>query len=220
METTNKYINLDEAQSETVKLNTQAGELETAIKETHYIPSQHAAERFAERVWGCTTQPEKIKQANLRSEEIRVFLNKLCTYGECVYRGKIRQYNECLVYKKDNWIVLVSPSNNKIITCYPIKLGLDEEFDKKFVDGMSKKLQEATGKKLDIEIKIEESNKEFNNKIKENKRKINELKSIIKVLENENEGLQLCIDNSDADLKKAQLDIENIIDSLTKKNNT
>lgn len=37
METTNKYINLDEAQSETVKLNTQAGELETAIKETHYI---------------------------------------------------------------------------------------------------------------------------------------------------------------------------------------
>ena len=85
---------------------------------------------------------------------------------------------------------------------------------------MSKKLQEATGKKLDIEIKIEESNKEFNNKIKENKRKINELKSIIKVLENENEGLQLCIDNSDADLKKAQLDIDNIIDSLTKKNNT
>lgn len=29
----------------------------------------------------------------------------------------------------------------------------------------------------------------------------------------ENEGLQLCIDNSDADLKKAQLDIDNIIDS-------
>lgn len=58
METTNKYINLDEAQSETVKLNTQAGELETAIKETHYIPSQHAAERFAERVWGCTTTRE------------------------------------------------------------------------------------------------------------------------------------------------------------------
>lgn len=26
METTNKYINLDEAQSETVKLNTQAGQ--------------------------------------------------------------------------------------------------------------------------------------------------------------------------------------------------
>lgn len=85
---------------------------------------------------------------------------------------------------------------------------------------MSKKLQEATEKKLDIEIKIEESNKEFNNKIKENKGKINELKSIIKVLENENEGFQLCIDNSDADLKKAQLDIDNIIDSLTKKNNT
>lgn len=163
METTNKYINLDEAQSETVKLKTQAGGLETAIKETHYIPSQHAAERFAERVWGCTTQPEKIKQANLRSEEIRVFLNKLCTYGECVYRGKIRQYNECLVYKKDNWIVLVSPSNNKIITIYPIKLGLDEEFDKKFVDGMTKKLEEATERKLEIEIKIEESNKEFKN---------------------------------------------------------
>lgn len=220
METTNKYISLNEAQPETVKLNTQTSELEKVIKETHYIPSQHAAERFAERVWGCTTQPEKIKQANLRSEEIRIFLNKLCTYGKCVYRGKIRQYNECLVYKKDNWIVLVSPSNNKIITCYPIKLGLDEEFDKKFVDGMTKKLEKATERKLEIEIKIEESNKEFKQQIKENNEKVTELKSIIKSLENENEGLQLCIDNSDADLKKAQLDIDNIIDSLTKKNNT
>lgn len=220
METTNKYIGLNEAQPETVKLNTQTSELEKVIKETHYIPSQHAAERFAERVWGCTTQPEKIKQANLRSEEIRTFLNKLCTYGKCVYRGKIRQYNECLVYKKDNWIVLVSPSNNKIITCYPIKLGLDEEFDKKFVDGMTKKLEKATERKLEIEIKTEESNKEFKQKIKENNDKITELKSIIKSLEKENEGLQLYIDNSDADLKKVQLDIDNIIDSLTKKNNT
>ena len=85
---------------------------------------------------------------------------------------------------------------------------------------MTKKLEEATERKLEIEIKIEESNKEFKQKILENNAKVTELKSIIKSLENENEGLQLCIDNSDADLKKAQLDIDNIIDSLTKKNNT
>lgn len=49
-------------------------ELEEAeIKQTHYIPSQHASERFVERAWGYKNQTDKTKYANLRSTEIREF---------------------------------------------------------------------------------------------------------------------------------------------------
>lgn len=188
-------------------------------KETHYIPSQHAAERYAERNWECPTQADKVKTANLRSEEIRKALNKLCTYGECVYEGPIRQYKTTMVYKKDNWVVLVDPTNNKIITCYPVQLGLDEEFDKEYVNKMSEKLQKAKDKKDEIESETAETKKNFKARIDDNKNKINELKSIIKKYEKENEGLQEVIDSCDGDLRKAQIEVEEIIDSLTRKKN-
>lgn len=188
-------------------------------QETHYIPSQHAAERYAERNWDCPTQADKVKTANLRSEEIRKALNKLCTYGECVYEGPIRQYKTTMVYKKDNWVVLVDPTNNKIITCYPVQLGLDEEFDKEYVNKMSEKLQKAKDKKDEIESETAETKKNFKARIDDNKNKINELKSIIKKYEKENEGLQEVIDSCDGDLRKAQIEVEEIIDSLTRKKN-
>ena len=98
-------------------------------EQTHFIPTQHAAERFVERAWGYKNQTDKTKYANLRSTEIREFLNKLCTYGECIFKGRIKQYSEQLVYKKDQWVVLVDPKNNKIITCYPIEFGVGEDYD-------------------------------------------------------------------------------------------
>lgn len=188
-------------------------------QETHYIPSQHAAERYAERNWDCPTQADKIKIANLRSEDIRKALNKLCTYGECVYEGPIRQYKTTMVYKKDNWVVLVDPTNNKIITCYPVQLGLDEDFDKEYVNKMSEKLQNAKDERDKIESEVTETKKNFKARIDDNKNKINELKSIIKKYEKENEGLQEVIDSCDGDLRKAQIEVEEIIDSLTRKKN-
>ena len=127
-------------------------ELEEAeIKQTHYIPSQHASERFVERAWGYKNQTDKTKYANLRSTEIREFLNKLCTYGECIYKGRIKQYSEQLVYKKDQWVVLVDPKNNKIITCYPIEFGVGEDYDIEYVNRMTKLLNEAVENKQKIE---------------------------------------------------------------------
>ena len=124
-----------------------------------------------------------------------------------------------MVYKKDNWVILVDPTNNKIITCYPVQLGLDEEFDKEYVNKMSKKLQNAKDERDKIESEVVETKKNFKSRIDDNKRKINEYKSIIKKFETENEGLQQVIDNCDGDLKMAQAKVEEIVDSLTRKKN-
>lgn len=187
------------------------------IKETHYTVSQHAAERFCEREWGYKTQTDKTKYANLRSTEIRNFLNKLCTYGECIFKGKIRQYNETMVYKKDQWVVLVDPRNNKIITCYPIAFGVGEDYDIEYVNRMSVQLEDAVKNKQEIEVEITECKNNFEEKIKEIDSKINDYKSLINQLQEQKSGYEQIIKNSDSELKEAQIKIESIIESMTHK---
>lgn len=177
-----------ERESEKEEAKDSKEEQKKERQETHYIPSQHAAERYAERNWDCPTQADKVKTANLRSEDIRKALNKLCTYGECVYEGPIRQYKTTMVYKKDNWVVLVDPTNNKIITCYPVQLGLDEDFDKEYVNKMSEKLQNAKDERDKIESEVAETKKNFKFRIDDNKRKINDTKALSKNLKQKTRG--------------------------------
>ena len=107
----------------------------------------------------------------------------------------------------------------KLLTCYPVQLGLDEDFDKEYVNKMSEKLQNAKDERDKIESEVTETKKNFKSRIDDNKRKINEYKSIIKKFGTENEGLQQVIDNCDGDLKMAQTKEEEIIDSLSRKKN-
>lgn len=193
-------------------------ELEEAeIQQTHYIPSQHAAERFVERVWGYKNQTDKTKYANLRSTEIREFLNKLCTYGECIYKGRIKQYSEQLVYKKDQWVVLVDPKNNKIITCYPIEFGVGEDYDIEYVNRMTKQLNEAVENKQTIEEESDTYKLELLEKVDNINSKITEYKTLINQLQEEKQGYEQVIKGHESGVKEAQLKIESIIESLTHK---
>ena len=187
------------------------------IKETHYTVSQHAAERFVERAWGYKNQTDKTKFANLRSTEIREFLNKLCTYGECIFRGRIKQYNETMVYKKDNWVVLVDPNRNNIITCYPIEFDVGEDYNIEYVNRMSKKLQDAVENKKKIEEETNIYKEELQNKIKNIDSKIVDYKTLINDLQQEKQGYEQVLKGHDAGLKEAQMQIESIIESLTHK---
>ena len=141
---------------------------------THYTVSQHAAERFVERAWGYKKQTDKTKFANLRSTEIREFLNKLCTYGKCIFRGRIKQYNETMVYKKDNWVVLVDPNRNNVITCYPMEFDVGEDYNIEYVNRMSKKLQDAVANKQKIEEEVSVYKEELQEKISNISLKITE----------------------------------------------
>ena len=163
------------------------------IKQTHYIPTQHAAERFVERAWGYKNQTDKTKYANLRSTEIREFLNKLCTYGECIYKGRIKQYPEQLVYKKDQWVVLVDPKNNKIITCYPIEFGVGEDYDIEYVNRMTKQLNDAVENKQKIEEESDTYKLELLEKIDSINSKITEYKTLINQLQEEKQGYEQVI---------------------------
>ena len=168
------------------------------VMATNYTVSQHAAERYVERAW-----------------QIKEFLNKLCTYGEIIYDGALKKYKRQLVYKKDNWVIIVDPQRNTIITCYPLQFGAGEDFDIEYVNRMSKKLEEAVENKKKIEEEVDGFKNNYEEKIKNNEDKINEYKKIINTIENENNGLKKIVQNCNADIRAAQSEIENIVESLT-----
>ena len=184
---------------------------------THYTVSQHAAERFVERAWGYKNQTDKTKFANLRSTEIREFLNKLCTYGECIFRGRIKQYNETMVYKKDNWVVLVDPNRNNVVTCYPMEFDVGEDYNIEYVNRMSKKLQDAVENKQKIEEEVSVYKEELQEKISNISSKITEYKTLINDLQEEKQGYEQVLKGHDVGIKEAQIQIESIIESLTHK---
>lgn len=185
------------------------------VMATNYTVSQHAAERYVERAWHYQAQTDKTRIANQRMSEIKEFLNKLCTYGEIIYDGALKKYKRQLVYKKDNWVIIVDPQRNTIITCYPLQFGAGEDFDIEYVNRMSKKLEEAVNNKKKIEDEVNSFKSNYEEKIKHNEEKINEYKKIINTIENENNGLKTIVQNCNADIRAAQLEIENIVESLT-----
>ena len=80
---------------------------------------------------------------------------------------------------------------------------------------MSKKLEEAVNNKKKIEDEVNSFKSNYEEKIKHNEEKINEYKKIINTIENENNGLKTIVQNCNADIRAAQLEIENIVESLT-----
>lgn len=190
---------------------------EQNIKMTNYTISQHAAERYAERALGYTTKTDQVKYANLRSTEIREFINKLCSYGECVFEGKIRNHNHTKIYKNKNWIIVVDPNNNKVVTCYPLLFGVGEDFDIEYSNRLTERLNELVLKKTEIEDEVNAFKDNYLEIIKNNNTKINEYKKIINELIEQNKGYQTIVDNADSDIRKAESDIYNLIDAMTGK---
>lgn len=190
---------------------------EQNIKMTKYAISQHAAERYAERALGYTTKTDQVKYANLRSTEIREFINKLCSYGECIFEGKIRNHNHTKIYKNKNWIIVVDPNNNKVVTCYPLQFGVGEDFDIEYTNRLAKALEELVVKKVEIEDEINSFKDNYLNNIKSNNKKIDEYKGIINQLLEQNKSYQSIVDSVDVDVKTAELDIYNLIDKMTGK---
>lgn len=190
---------------------------EQNIKMTNYAISQHAAERYAERALGYTTKTDQVKYANLRSTEIREFINKLCSYGECIFKGKIRNHNHTKIYKNKNWIIVVDPNNNKVVTCYPLLFGVGEDFDIEYSNRLTERLNELVLKKTEIEDEVNAFKDNYLEIIKNNNTKINEHKKIINKLIEQNKGYQAIVDNADSDIRKAEADIYNLIDAMTGK---
>ena len=185
-----------------------------------YNISKHAQERYAERIMG-KEDIDINRFVTLNEDKIKTDINKLISYGDCIYTGRQSQKDGkgsiVDVFLKDTWVVLADSRTKNVITLYKIDLGLDDEFNKAYVSKMVEKLNtfkeslERTKTQVGIETLA------YREMINDAEIQIKEYKSMIKNLEELCEGYKLIIDGNNVKITQANKDVADVINTLINK---
>ena len=184
------------------------------INENNYSISNHAKQRYAERIMGKDTTIDVARYVTLNEEKIKTEINKLINYGSLIFTGRQQKEGKSKlidVYLKDCWVVLADSKEKNVITLYKIDLGLDDEFNKAYISKMVDKLNTAMATFEETKAQVDCENNEFREIISEAETQIKEYKTIIKNLEDLCSGYKMIIDNNC--VKTAQAN-KKIIDTL------
>lgn len=200
-------------------LVTEVIQQEEQFQEIKYNLSDHAFERYAQRIMGYQNQTDIRRYVNQNRQTIIDRVNKICNYGELFYEGGLRDYPLNKIYVKDNWVVIVDPSKNLVVTLYKVDFGLEVEndgvdFNKLFLDKHKNKLAKAKSEFAKYKEEADVNIKEFQNFKKENDDEIKELNKRIKSLEEQNEGYNKLIKGYKDNVAYKQREITNIVENM------
>lgn len=176
-----------------------------------YIISQHAKERYAERIMNKTHPTDISIYTNDNSEKINSDINKMIEYGELIYSGKNENDQITDIYLKDLWIILIDKNKAKVITLFKIDLGVGEDFDKEFIRRNLDKLVKAKEEYLKAVEDIEKENDNYSNLIVDNEKLIKRYRGIVKQLETQNSAYKDVISSLKVNKEIASKKVNNII---------
>lgn len=185
-----------------------------------YSVSKHAAERYAERV--MDKEGISINAAvTLYREKINTDINKLIKYGEFVYSGNQTQKdgktNLVDVFIKDCWVVIADSKQKNVITLYKIDFGLDDEFNKMYVEKMLEKLNVQKEELKKVQEETHQETEMYRGLITETVAQIREYRSMIKNLEELEASYKTIIENNHVKVTQANRNVAEIINTMINK---
>ena len=168
--------------------------MEEELNTTTFTVSQHAKERYAERIMNRDDKTSIVQFINVNDFKITENINKMIEYGNLIYSGKSMSNDKlnnnaiCDIYVKDLWIIITDKNKKTVITLYKIDLKAGEDLDKLYMERMINSITDKTAKWN--ELNTSNNNEIENTKIKivENEEAITEYKKRIKSLEEQNES--------------------------------
>lgn len=179
--------------------------------------SNHAMERYAKRIANRDTTLDIVAYVQANKEKITGDINTMLEYSQHIYTGKVGAKDErpVNVYLSGTWVILTDILDKTVITVYKVNLGLDEEFNKTFINGILKRMEEHKAELAEAQKQTEEEKKSYQSIIADNNAQINEYKAAINELEKLNTDYQETIGDIGARHKAAELavkrDVENLI---------
>lgn len=186
-----------------------------------YKISAHAEQRYAERIMEKDSCYNINKFINENKEKIKKDINKMISFGDCIFVGKQSQKdgkgNVLNVYLKDCWVVLVDNSNETCVTLYKIDLGLGDEFNKTYVSKMMEKLTVAKKALEDAQLEVQIESNTYKDLIYDAEAQISEYKTMIKNLENTCAAYRQIIDNNVVKVSQANREVAEIVNTLVNK---
>ena len=186
--------------------------------ETDYKISKHCKERYAERLLNKDNANDINRFIVENEDKIKTDINKLISYGECIYVGKQSQKdgkgNVLNVYLKDTWVILVDIKAEVVITLYKIDLGCGDEFNLQYISKMMEKINKCNENLMQTKLEVEAETVMYKEMIDDAQAQINEYKSMIKNLEEMSAGYQSIIDNNRVKVSQANMEVANVVNTL------
>ena len=183
-----------------------------------YKISQHARQRYAERIMDKDNKNDINRFIAENEEKIKTDINKFIQYGECIYIGKQSQKdgkgNVLNVYLKDYWVVLVDGKSEVVVTLYKIDLGLGDEFNRIYVSKLMEKLNKCKKELEDTLLQVQSESDMYRQMIDDNESQIREYRTMIKNLEELNSGYKTIVDNNCVKVSQANRDVADTINKL------
>lgn len=179
--------------------------------------SKHAKERYGERIMDKDNKADINRFIIENEEKITTDINKMIEYGTLIYQGKQKRDNKTntiSVYVKDLWVILCDTQKSVVITLYKIDLGLDDDFNKTYMNKMLDKLALAEHEKAFIVDSLTEETKKYEELISHSINMINEYKGYIKNLEELIDSYKTIVDKNKVQIDIQDRNIAEIVNSL------
>ena len=186
-----------------------------------YKISQHAKQRYAERIMGKDDEADINRFISSNEGKIKTDINKLIYYGEKIYSGK-PSHNERKnglldVYLKDTWVILAEEATETVVTLFKIDLGLDDEFNKVYIARMLEKLTLSKKVLEEVQQEVSEEATTYKELIDSTETQIKEYKAMIKNLEELVSGYKLIISNNCVKVSQANKAVADVINTMINK---
>lgn len=161
-------------------------------EEIKYTVSQHAKERYSERIMEKDTRVSVVQFMTDHDDKIVEDINKMIIYGQLLYSGKSLLDPKFPVtidiYNNGLWVVIVDKNKNHIITLYKIDLGAGDDLNKEFYNILMKQLNSTKEEYENKSIQHLEEIDNIKDEIEQNNLTIADYKRRIKLLEEINES--------------------------------
>lgn len=183
------------------------------MEEKKYNITNHAYERYAERMANKEQKTDmRIYIAN-HKDDINDRIHKLIHFGELIYEGKVGDHAKSHVYYKDRWIIIVDENKNNVVTLYKVDL-LDDEVSDLFANKVLIQIKQQQTNLYIEKVKVQQRINSFEQKIEENKTEIAYLKKLIKQYEEKNEAYTKMINTENIEVTKLEKNINQLVETL------
>ena len=185
---------------------------------TDYKISEHCKQRYTERLLNKDNANDINRFIQENQEKIKTDINKLISYGDCIYIGKQSQKDGkgkvINVYLKDTWCILVDVVAGIVVTVYKIDLGCGDEFNLQYISKMMEKLNQNKENLVSTQLEVEAEAITYKQLIDDAQAQINQYKSMIKNLEEMCNGYQTIIENNRVKVSQANMEVVDVLNTL------
>lgn len=177
--------------------------------------SNHAKERYAERIMDKETKLEVNVFIQEHEEKIKSDITKMIQYGTLLYSGKptsdIYDRRPVDIYQNGLWIIIVDTGRNNVVTLYSIDLGVGDELNHEYVGKLLGMLNAAKQNYEEVKAEIELQANTYRDIIAQNESIIATYRKDIKELEKYNEDLRGVIEGLETRTTLADREVRDIV---------